>query len=660
MIDRLTGLHADPAHHHFHALAAEQSHEIVVHRNKEFTASGVSLTSGTAAQLIVDAPAFVTFGADDVQSARSFYVFVIFFPLLFFDFVGGIVLFGRCIRSRPFLRAEFGIASELDIGTAAGHIRCDRHRALCTRFGYDERFARVIFCVQHFVADSPAREHRRKVFRFFYGNGTDEYGLPLCVSRGDFVADRRPLVAFVEVDFIVFVFSDNRLIRRNRNDIEFVNFIEFDRFRRRRSGHAGKLVVHAEKILKGDRRKRSVPLCDAQMLFRFDRLMQPVAVAPAFEDTAGKFVDDLHLPVFDKVIDVVFVQAVSPYRLRKIVHVFEIIFIEDGSRYQIVLMENCIDVVHTRVGKRHALRFFIERVIAFDIFPLFRLHVHFVGIEPRDGILFHFDKLPDIFIDFVILVRVVFALPADDKRRARFVDQNRVDFVDDTKAESALHFLRKLYLHIVAEIIETEFVVRPVGDVAVVRRFPCSVVHIRKDRTDGLPHVRVHGPHPFGIAPCEVVVYRNDMHALSRKAVQIGGRDAHERFTFARFHFGNAPRMQHERTHDLHVVGAFAQHAERRFARERKSFGKYVVERFAFCKALFKNRSLFRKIFRRKGFCPALFFVHFCEDRSERFDISFVLRAEEKRKYLIDKHTYKYTIFCSALTRRKSMFMLDA
>jgi len=44
---------------------------------------------------------------------------------------------------------------------------------------------------------------------------------------------------------------------------------------------------------------------------------------------------------------------------------------------------------------------------------------------------------------------------------ARFVDENGVHFVDDGELVSALHAMREVVLHIVAEVVEAEFVLVP-------------------------------------------------------------------------------------------------------------------------------------------------------------------------------------------------------
>ena len=47
---------------------------------------------------------------------------------------------------------------------------------------------------------------------------------------------------------------------------------------------------------------------DLDPLLGFDRLMQPVGIAPTFHQTAGEFVDDQDFTVADDIVDVSFHQ----------------------------------------------------------------------------------------------------------------------------------------------------------------------------------------------------------------------------------------------------------------------------------------------------------------------------------------------------------------
>ena len=77
-------------------------------------------------------------------------------------------------------------------------------------------------------------------------------------------------------------------------------------------------------------------------------------------------------------------------------------------------------------------------------------------------------SLRDDAVDFVVEVGRFLGRARDDERRARFVDEDAVDFVDDREVVPALHVLREVELHVVAQVVEAELVVRAVGDVGAV------------------------------------------------------------------------------------------------------------------------------------------------------------------------------------------------
>ena len=77
-------------------------------------------------------------------------------------------------------------------------------------------------------------------------------------------------------------------------------------------------------------------------------------------------------------------------------------------------------------------------------------------------------ELGDQLVDGDVELGAVLARAGDDQRRARLVDQDRVDLVDDREVVIALQHLREVGLHVVAQVVEAELVVGGVGDVGVV------------------------------------------------------------------------------------------------------------------------------------------------------------------------------------------------
>ena len=69
MDDRLALLQAELGQHAVELVRTEDAHQIVFERQEELGTAGIALTAGAAAQLVVDAAAFVALGAEHEQPA---------------------------------------------------------------------------------------------------------------------------------------------------------------------------------------------------------------------------------------------------------------------------------------------------------------------------------------------------------------------------------------------------------------------------------------------------------------------------------------------------------------------------------------------------------------------------------------------------------------
>ena len=182
--------------------------------------------------------------------------------------------------------------------------------------------------------------------------------------------------------------------------------------------------------------------------------------------------------------------------------------------------------------------------------------------------------------------RVLLGRAGDDQRRPRLVDQDRVDLVDDREVVAALHALVDRPGHVVAQVVEAELVVRAVGDVRRVRLLPLLRRHLRQDRADLEAEEAVHPAHPLGVALGQVVVGRDDVHALARKRVQVGGEHAGQRLALTGAHLGDVAQVQRRAAHQLDVEGALPEGPPRRLADGGERLREEVVERLAVCEPL--------------------------------------------------------------------------
>ena len=252
-----------------------------------------------------------------------------------------------------------------------------------------------------------------------------------------------------------------------------------------------------------------------------------------------------------------------------------------------------------------------------DRFGLFVLLIIILGQIEHDLVD------PDIQLGLVV------GGAGDNQRGARFVDQDRIDLVDDREIEGAMDHLLAVELHIVAQIIEPQLVVRRIGDVAAIGFAALHFVEVGDDDPGGQPQETIDLPHPFGVAAGEIVVDGHDMNALALQRVEIGGERRDQRLAFARSHFGDLAAVHDDAADHLDVEMAHPQRAHCGLAHRRKGFGQDVVERFAGFEpgAEFRRLRLQRRVIIRlhRGFKG----VDLVDDLADRGDITVVGRAEQ-------------------------------
>ena len=109
----------------------------------------------------------------------------------------------------------------------------------------------------------------------------------------------------------------------------------------------------------------------------------------------------------------------------------------------------------------------------------------------------------------------------DDQRRPRFVDQDRVDFIDQREIQRAQDAVLNAGDHVVAQIVESDFRVGRVGDIAVIRRALLRRGELTQVQADRQAQEAVNLPHPVGVTAGQVFVDGDDVHAAAVQRVQI-------------------------------------------------------------------------------------------------------------------------------------------
>ena len=202
-----------------HLVVAEDAHQVVFQRQEELRRAGVALAARAAAQLVVDAPALVALGADHVEAARLEHDLAVALDL-------GLDLRRDRARARPCAAASsgelggdlgfglahqhVGVAAQLDVGAAAGHVGGDGDGARPAGLGHDLRFLVVEARIQHVVRDLGLLQLLRQRLRLLDRHRADQHRLLAGAAVLDQLDDGARLVGERAVDLVVGVLAGDR------------------------------------------------------------------------------------------------------------------------------------------------------------------------------------------------------------------------------------------------------------------------------------------------------------------------------------------------------------------------------------------------------------------------------------------------------------------
>ncbi len=501
--------------------------------------------------------------ADDMQATGS-HDLVMFLAATFTDFLGPGFAFGCGQFLRQGCDHHVRIATQHDIGTTTGHVRGNRDRILAPGLGHDFRLSFVMFGVQYFVFDALLVEHRGQILGFFDRCRTDE-NRRATLMRTDNIADDRLVFVFrVTIDDIRQIFTDHRLVGRDDDDFQLVDLLEFLGLGIGRAGHAGQLFIQAEIVLECDRSQCLVFRLHFHAFLGFDGLMLSVGITTAGHHAAGEFIDDDDFATTNDVIDFPRKQGVGPERLGDRMHdvdVFDIVKVAGGQ--QTCFAAQRLDMLHALFGEGDGFVLFILLVIGFV-------------------------QLFDQAISLFVQIGRLFRRAGNDQRRTRFVDEDGIYLIDNGEVIFALYQVFTAEGHVIAQVIEAEFVIGAVGDIGGVGAAPLIVVDAVYDDAGRQAEELIQLAHPCRITRGQIVIDGDHMHATSGQRIQIDRQGSHQRFTFTGFHFRNLALMQDHAADELHVVMAHTEYAFRCLATNSKGFRQQVIQRFALFQALFE------------------------------------------------------------------------
>ena len=308
--------------------------------------------------------------------------------------------------------------------------------------------------------------------------------------------------------------------------------------------------------------------------------MQAVGPAPARHGPAGKLIDDDHLVVLDDIIDVVMEQGVRPQRRVQMMQDGDVhrVVQAHARLHDLVIQQQLFHPLMARFRQVGLFALFVEHVIA-AVFLLF-LQLQ-AGHNP---------------VHAEVQVGPVVHHAGDDKRRARLIDQYRIHFVHNGILQAALRPLVPVELHVVAQVVEAEFVVGPVDDIGAVGLSALFIVQPGNDHAGSHAQEGINRPHPLGVALRQVVVHGDDVHSHARQGIQVCRQRRHQGLAFAGAHFSYIPLVQYDAAEQLHIEMAHVQGPFASLAHQGECLRYELLQGFAAFRPGSQLRGLLREL----------------------------------------------------------------
>ncbi len=599
VLDGFAFFHAEAVHHLGHALAAaEVAHEVVFEGEEELGRARVALAGAAAAQLAVDAARFVALGAEHEEAAELGHAFAqldvraasrhvggdgdgaalagegddLGFPLVVLGVehlmgdAGVLEHAGEGLRGFDARRAdEDGLAMGVqfaDLGddgvvllaaalvdevvevfADAGLVRGD---------GQDVQLVDVVeFGRFGFGGAGHAREAGVEAEVVLDGDGGVGHVLRLDLHaflgfdglvQAFAPAAARHFAAGVLVDDDDLAFLDDVL------DVLFVDGVGLEQLARGVQAAAG--LVHA--LHEGGLARLLFALGERFVFVDVDEFGAEVRQHEVFgvagADEFAALVHEVGVVRFLVDGEVEFLLELVEFELARVLVEEEFVFLHHAAEVRILLG------AHVGAVARLAELDFVEAAAG-------GLRVALLGV--LHGLIHEFVAEVDLrFDDFldarlegvVLLLALDDGGAGDDERGARFVDEDGVDLVDDGEVVAALHLGVLGGGHaVVAQVVEAEFGVGAVGDVAGVLAAAHVAGHHALDAADRQAEELEERAHPHRVASGEVVVDGDDVDAEAGQGVQVDGERGDEGLAFARGHFRDEAAMEGDAAEQLDV-----------------------------------------------------------------------------------------------------------
>ena len=464
------------------------------------------------------------------------------------------------------------------------------------------------------MRDAGALEFCGKLLGFIDRDGSDEDRLSLGVAGGDLLDDGVVLSLDVLIDNVGAVNPDHGTVGRHLDDVQRVDFAELGLLGQRGTRHTGELVVHTEIILERNGRQCLVFLLNLDAFLCLDRLVQTVGVPTSGHQTSRKGIDDHDALVIDNIVHIAHHASVRADCL--------IDMVGDGRIFgvgEVCQPEKRFRPLRAPRRQNGAVRLFIHDVIGVNVV------LALLVVQLLDDV---FAERADKGVGAVVQLGRFLPGAGNNQRRSRLVNQDGVYLVHDGKGVSALNHALLIHHHIVAEVVEAEFIVGTVGNIRRVSRALFVVGLPVHDQPRRQSEKSVDTTHFFAVAARQVVIDRDDMHALTGQRVQIGGHRCDQCFSLAGLHFGDTPLVKQDTTDHLDAERALAEDARGSLTHGGKGIRQNIIRILALREPFLQAGRCCTKLVLAHALIGRRQRIHCADDRFQPLELMIAVRPE--------------------------------
>ena len=338
-------------------------------------------------------------------------------------------------------------------------------------------------------------------------------------------------------DRIRMIDANHRTVGRDHFDVEIVHLAEVAGLRGGRAAHAADGGIERHEILHRDRSEHAALHLRRHALLPLERGLQAARPAPVAHDASLEFVNREHLAVLHDVVDIAMQQRV---RVQRLLH-------RGHHRAAVVGIEITPEMAFNRGEAGRRQRDIAAALVGGIVLPRQPAHRSIGARGQVDG---------------------AGSAAGNHQRNAGFVDQRRIRFVEHRDRQRTQHLLGRVEDQLVAQVVEADFVGGAVGDVTLVGRAPLGARHVLLHDADRHTKPAVDAAHPGGVAPRQVVVGGQHVHAVTGTREPGNGRHRRHRLALAGLHLDDLAVGERERSLKLDVEEIEAEHARHEHRRD--------------------------------------------------------------------------------------------